>query len=105
MPPKKKYIKIHCNEVAFLFAMDEVDGERIPHIQARRGLFPDDAINTYFNITKEIFNIHYRRWEAYSEYTDLGLYYCHIDSDNTVLIMSLFYPDKAFYKKLKLKIK
>lgn len=97
----KKYKAQKYDKYTFLFAIEEETG--LPHIFQRRGLEYIDAINTFMTVDKKVFNLIYRRWEAYSPETKLGIYYAEVEVSTTILVMSLFEPDTTFCKKFKIK--
>jgi|SRR3989339_520751 len=104
----KRIEAFEYNGITFYFSYDfDIKTQTyIPHIIARRGLSIEDALYTYFNITNQVFNINNNRWEAYSNVTNLGLYYNHYKClQDNILIISLFFADNDLFKKLKINYK
>ena len=56
------------------------------HMYLRHLITPEQAIAAYFNISSEIYNDKYNRYEAYSEKYNITLYYTFLKDENILLI-------------------
>jgi len=75
----------------FYIKYDLVDDTYMPHITYRHFILPEDAIKTYFNITKQRYNEIYMRYEAYSKDTGITIYYTYKqDKKDEILIITAF---------------
>lgn len=73
----------------FYLKFDLINGEYIPHILHRHSVTPENAILTFFNISKQNYNPVNMRYEAYSENTKITIYYTfRHNKDYEILIIT-----------------
>lgn len=79
--------------IKFYVKYEFSSNELVPHFYHRHCVLPDDAVKTFFNITEQVFNEVNKRYEAYSEFTGIKIYYIFKQNkQDEVLIITAFYP-------------
>lgn len=77
------------NRLKFVFKLDSVGNDFLPHIYVRHLITPEAAIAAYLNISEKVYNPVYKRWEAYSEMDDIHIYYMELQN-KAIFIISAF---------------
>lgn len=63
----------------------------MPHMTYRHFILPEDAIKTYFNITKQRYIDENKRYEAFSKNTGITIYYTYKhNKKDEILIITAF---------------
>jgi len=73
----------------FYIKFDLINGEYIPHMLHRHSVSIEQAITTFFNITKQDYNSTNMRYEAYSRDTNITIYYTYKhNNQNEILLIT-----------------
>jgi hypothetical protein len=81
------YQRIFEQGICFVFKYDD-DAPELLHIFARHLTSVDDALNTFFEGTRETWNERFARFETYS--ATHGLFWFWIEEERVVMVVSCF---------------
>jgi len=81
--------KIKNKIFKFKLDLNPVNSKYEPHIWHRHQIEPEQVITAYFNISKQLYNHKYKRYEAYSTTDKLHIYYNNINF-TTIMIITAF---------------
>jgi len=84
---KFEYRKFEAKGLIFHIKYDLIEGEYVPHIFHRHSVTPDEAIETFFNITDQSYNPVNMRYEAYSKDTEITIYYTFKHNKDTEILI------------------
>ncbi|MFA7658043.1 MAG: hypothetical protein WCY19_01260 [Candidatus Gastranaerophilaceae bacterium] len=96
MKPDRPHEIIKVLGKTFVFANDlnPITKEWDLHIYLRHLVLAEEAIAAFFNITEQIYNIKYDRYEAYSQEDNMYVYYFYYKNNkNIIMIITAFKKD------------
>ncbi len=83
--------KVLNKDFYFKKDLNPVTNEYDYHIWIRHLVNPEQAITAYLNISEQIYNADYERFEAYSKADDLNIYYFFLrNNKDKIYIISAF---------------
>lgn len=86
----KDYEKHTAEGHNFFFKMDIIDtvtNEKELHIWIRYCVEPETVIEAFFNLDNKIYNERHKRWEGYSEYHRLTIYYFYLNRNRKDIVI------------------
>jgi len=87
--------KIKVRNVIFSFTYEKFGEDYLPHIYIRHLVMPNQVVKAFFAINKNWYNDKNYRFEAYSEFDNISIYYiCKNKKANDILIITAFYGEK-----------
>lgn len=82
-----QYKQVEESGIRFVFKYDD-DAPDLLHIYARHLTTIDDALDTFFDGSGEVWNEERRRFETYSE--THGLFWFWLEEEHVVMVISCF---------------